>query len=170
MTTAEMASITREILLQHIKINPKTGCWEWQGACSSGGYGSIARHRKTMKTHRLSYELYKGPIPEGLYVLHTCDNPKCCNPEHLYAGTQLENMTDMDRKGRRNPPKGDRNAMKSNPFKGERNGNSKLKGADVLKIRRLLNEGKSKSEIARMFGVSRIPIIGIASGKNWSHI
>lgn len=163
-------SIANEKLWRKIKINPVTDCWEWQGAYSSGKYGCIRRKGKTMRTHRLFFEIFKGAIPKGLYILHTCDNTKCCNPEHLYAGTQLDNMSDMDKRGRRNPPRGDRNAMRINSLKGEKNGRSKLKEADISQIRRLLSEGKTKSLIAKMFGVSRMPITGIANGQNWSHV
>jgi hypothetical protein len=89
-----------ETLRAKIKKNLETGCFEWTGAISSRGYGSIRVAGKTVTTHRLAYALSYGEIPSGLYVLHKCDNPKCCRPEHLFLGTQDDNMKDMVAKGR----------------------------------------------------------------------
>ena len=81
------------------------GCWNWFGCKYRGGYGQFRRlidgEWKMAKTHRYSYEYYKGPIPQGLVVCHTCDNPSCVNPEHLFIGTHKDNMQDMIKKGRR---------------------------------------------------------------------
>ena len=86
----------------------KTGsCWEWLGGKDRDGYGrynltkSQTLPTKWWGVHRLSYTLSKGPIPKGMVVCHTCDNPGCCNPDHLFVGTQLDNIKDMDAKGRR---------------------------------------------------------------------
>lgn len=76
-------------------------CWEWQGQTASSGYGQIKAFGKMVSCHRLSYELYSGPIPEGLEIMHSCDNKICINPDHLSAGSHQENMADMERKGRR---------------------------------------------------------------------
>lgn len=84
------------------KINPNTGCWEWQGGRNTQGYGHFCvRKPQSKMAHRWSYEHYKGPIPEGHLVLHACDNPPCVNPEHLSTGTQKDNMQDAKRKRRR---------------------------------------------------------------------
>ena len=77
-----------------------TGCWNWEAALSSFGYGLLNINRIITRAHRYSYELHTGVIPEGVLVLHECDNRKCVNPEHLFLGTQKDNMIDMCSKGR----------------------------------------------------------------------
>lgn len=82
-------------------INEVTNCWEWTKATNNIGYGMFRFDSNGMRTaHRVSYELYNGPIPKGMIVCHTCDNPKCVNPDHLWLGTQLDNYLDMVSKGR----------------------------------------------------------------------
>lgn len=83
----------------------KSGCWFWQGGTSPDGYGKVKRFGKTIRAHRLFYEHHVEPVPEGLWVLHKCDNPLCVNPDHLWVGTQLDNEQDKDAKGRRPEPK-----------------------------------------------------------------
>ena len=76
------------------------GCWEWQGARVNGRYGQIGFDGKPLRVHRVVYEFCYGPIPEGLFVCHHCDNPPCCNPGHLFVGTPRQNYLDAVRKGR----------------------------------------------------------------------
>lgn len=85
---------------QKYEVNPVTGCWEWQACTNNIGYGFIRDSGKMRTAHRVSYELFKGLIPAGKIVCHTCDNPKCVNPDHLWIGTNKDNYDDMVRKGR----------------------------------------------------------------------
>jgi len=78
----------------------ETGCWLWTKGCDSCGYGQTQINGKTVNVHRAVWEVYNGPIPKGMYVLHKCDTPSCANPQHLFIGTQQDNIKDMHSKGR----------------------------------------------------------------------
>lgn len=81
-------------------VDTSGDCWEWTGALSRKGYGFVSSGGKTKQAHRWSYEMNIGQIPEGMVVMHKCDNPKCVNPAHLKCGTQSQNIADRDSKGR----------------------------------------------------------------------
>lgn len=90
----------KEIFMSKIKINEVNGCWEWQDHIGPLKYGHIKVKNKMWIASRYSYHLLVGNIPDGLFVLHRCDNPSCVNPDHLFLGTQKDNMQDMIKKGR----------------------------------------------------------------------
>ncbi len=145
------------------KINKKSDeeCWEWKGATTKGGYGSMKLYNKTKYVHRVVYEITYGKFSNDLDVLHKCDNPLCCNPEHLFLGTQQDNVRDMDVKGRRG----------KTDQKGELNNASKLTKTDIEKIRELNYSGSySQREIGEIFGVGQQCICLIVNHKTWKHI
>lgn len=84
-------------------VKRDTHCWEWKGARTRGGYGRTKYKGEAWMAHRLMYTLTNGPIPDGMVLLHKCDNPCCVNPEHLSVGTQKDNMDDCRAKGRLGP-------------------------------------------------------------------
>ena len=132
------------------------GCWLWTAA-SSRGYGQFGVGGRLVYVHRVSWELDKGPIPEGMKVLHRCDNPLCVRPSHLFLGTQAENVADMFSKGR---------GVRA--F-GERSGRAKLTEFLVLKARRD-SKTKTAASLARDLGVDESTIRDAIVGKTWKHI
>ena len=135
-------------------------CWEWKGARNNRGYGHKVVRGKLTKTHRLAYQWAYGAIPHGLHVLHRCDNPPCCNPEHLFLGTHAENMADMKDKGR---------AVGS---KGQENHTALLSEEQVREIRFGDHGNKygKYNRLADRYDVSRNVIARIVRGETWKHI
>jgi hypothetical protein len=138
------------------KVEKTNGCWRWPGSKSEKGYGRLKTKGKIFLIHRLSYEFHNGPIPEGMCVLHTCDNPECANPNHLFLGTRGDNNRDRNKKGR--------------DARGEKNNMAILSEMDVKKIRGLLIKGISKKALALEFGTHLSTIYLIANRKIWKHI
>lgn len=131
---------------RHVDKSSLSGCWLWTAARDNNGYGRIGGGGLS---HRFSYTLAHGEIPEGLSVLHKCNNPPCVNPEHLYAGTQKENMADWAAVGGGN--------------KGETNGMAKLSNDDVKRIR---SDKRRGAVIAAEYGVSRGLVYAIRQGRS----
>jgi hypothetical protein len=140
-----------------VKKDPRS-CWEWQGHCKSGGYGYVRWRGPQQLAHRVAWELEVGPIPEGLRVLHKCDNPPCVRPDHLFLGTQADNVADMVAKGRGRAPRGAANA------------NAKLSIEQVVEIRRRYADGEFQTALAREFGVSAGAVAGIVHRRRWAHV
>jgi len=132
------------------------GCWNWIGGTRGGEYGGFWVDGKTVRAHRYSYETFVGSIPDGLSILHKCDNPPCVNPNHLFAGTASDNARDMVDKGRAPDQRGS-----SNPC-------SKLDEESVVKISNMIDSGVIQIDIARQFGVSPQLITDIKKGRRWS--
>ena len=138
---------------------PYTGCWEW--LMYRDRYGIVRYKGELHKAHRLMYELTKGEIPEGMQVCHTCDNPSCVNPDHLWIGTQADNVRDMCDKGRNSY--GDQ--------RGENHSGVKLTEEDVIVMRKYYTWGISSiTELAQEFGVGYAQAWAIVKRKSWTHI
>lgn len=141
-----------------VKIGKPAECWEWQES-GSHGYGYFRVGTKRKRAHRIAWELANGKtIPKNMLVCHHCDNPKCCNPYHLFIGTHADNSHDRDAKKR--------NA----DLRGSKNGSAKLTENSILKIRGLLSQGIEQKEIAQIFNVDPSTISYINTGKTWKHV
>lgn len=146
-------STLRGRLLGNVRLNTGTECWECPSA-PDGEYGRIRVDGKQHLSHRVSWELHRGVIPDGMFVCHRCDNPRCINPEHLFLGTHSANMADMSRKGRRRG---------ITAVFGEQHGRAKITDADVIAIR---SSGASAKDLALEYGVSDRHIRHIRAGKS----
>ena len=153
----------KDRILNNIKIDTGTSCWEWQLGKYPNGYGQTKFNGRGMGAHRLSFMLLSNPmgistIPHEMCVLHSCDNPGCVNPTHLWLGSKQDNMTDKINKGRNRCPIGEDHGM------------SKLKEFDVMRICEMLDDGYTQSYIASRFPVSCEMISRIKMGKAWTHL
>lgn len=141
-------------ILSNITINDKE-CWEWQLSCAPRGYGHTWFNNKRYRVHRLMYDLFKGGVKDKL-VMHSCDNPKCCNPEHLMLGTNADNSQDM--------------VDKKRSLKGGNHPNTSLTTSDVEAIKSLLFLNITQRYIAECYNLSISAISLIKKGKNWGHV
>ena len=153
-------AVQRSDLTDRIKIDEDTGCWVWLGAKTQRGYGQIGRKIEGKQTiimaHRASYAAFKGVIPTGINVCHECDNPPCINPDHLFLGTQADNLQDAAHKGRIE--------------RGSQKHNAVLIEGQVLKIKHALANGVSQAQLAQDYSVSPNVIFRINAGMTWKHL
>lgn len=133
-------------------VSPNS-CWEWSASVNKrAGYGQFRLGSRMVYAHRVSWELHRGPVADGLYVLHRCDNRRCVNPGHLFLGTNDDNMADMVAKGRQ--------------ARGQRHGSAKLTPDQVAEIRSLAGTMLHR-EIAALFGISKQQVGHILRGEQW---
>ena len=138
--------------------DPST-CWEWIGEAFPGGlYGRFSAQGKGLRSHRVAYEMANGPLKEGEVVRHVCDNPPCCNPAHLRAGTVRDNVRDMYERGRNPDRQGSKHPL------------AHLNETQVIQLRRLAAMGKPRAYLAGLFGISRQHVGKIVRRENWSHV
>jgi hypothetical protein len=150
------------------RIEKTETCWLWRGGIMANGYGRLSVKRKTVKVHRLSWELHFGPIPDGLHVCHKCDVRHCVNPDHLFLGTAGDNVRDCWSKGRGSSMHVTHPELVA---RGEQNGLSKLITKDVIEIRRLYaSGGVSQKTLGRQFGVDQGTVSAVVRRKTWKHI
>lgn len=154
------------------KVDKSADCWLWKGSRLPSGYGRL---RHGTYAHRVSWALVNGPIPDGMYVLHHCDNPPCVRPVHLFIGTAADNSRDAVSKDR--VARADRHGSRHFPAKfpgypqhGERNGRAKLTEADVREARYRMAAGETVMEIARRLGMGWSATKDMLIRRTWAHV
>ena len=133
-----------------------SGCWVWKLSLDAQGYGQAVVNYERIKAHRLSYRAFVGPLTKGFGILHHCDNPACCNPKHLYEGTQARNMLDAKERGRM-----------QGIHAGEGTNTAKLTWPDVDRIREEAKQGHPLVAIAKEYGMHSTTIGSLVAGKTW---
>lgn len=140
-----------------------TECINWPGTIEQRGYGVITFREngklKKLKAHRFVWALFNTPIPDGMYVLHSCDNKKCVNPAHLHLGTHVDNMRELKERG-----------LKKGKHLGTESPNHKLTEAEVQTIKSCLMAGQTQVALAIRFGVTQACIASIQRGRTWAHV
>ena len=180
---SEMKTV-KERFEKKFVVDAESGCWLWTASKFPNGYGQIGIGGRNRYAHRVSHELYVGPIPDGMLVCHTCDIPLCVNPSHLWLGTHADNMSDRNKKGRQaagnkhgarlHPERlahGDNNGARLYPERmprGEQHSGAKLTAVDVLAIRATV--GLTQKHLGLKYGVAQTQISRILSGKKWPHL
>ena len=150
-----------------------SGCWEWRYAKNKKGYGRVGlpKTRKTVFAHRLAYEVLVGPIPKGLCLLHSCDNPSCCNPDHLRIGSKAENNKDIIERGRHVAGGTKTPKSRCKYERGEKHHAAKFRANDIRLIRIRYSSGEcTQQELASEYGTSRDAIGKIIRKQRWAHV
>ena len=147
----------KDRILNNINMNKDTGCWDWMKYKNVKGYGVVGVRKKSLLAHRFSYSMFVGEIPRGAFVCHTCDNPSCVNPAHLFIGNNQDNMDDMRAKGR--SPKGVQRL------------NAVLSDDEIRTIRHCWSVGAgTQREIGYAFGLNCGQVHAIVHNKIWKHV
>lgn len=149
--------------MQRVEFDPMTSCWLWAGPTAAGGYGYFKYDGRVQKAHRVSWALHNGYMPNrDIKVCHRCDTPACVNPDHLWLGTQADNVADMVAKGRNRPPP---------PCYGSKNPGAVLDEDTVWAIRHMIKNGSfTQPQIRASYGVAQMTINRIARYETWPHV
>ena len=145
------------------KVESTNNCWLWKAGCFTNGYGQFRIGNKKLKAHRVMFLLLKGNIPHGMIVRHTCDNPKCVNPNHLLLGTYKDNAYDRDSKNR-----GIKGRKIHKDQAGEKNPAAKLNVEKVSKIRFMWPD-HSYRKLSKLFKISASQVANIVKGRSWQY-
>lgn len=157
--------LTREFIEDRVaKLPDAPGCWLWTGHLMSRGYGSVSFNNRETLAHRASFLVFHGVEPGEFYVCHRCDTPSCVNPEHLFLGTQRDNIHDMIRKGR-DRSCGGKNGLVWKAARGEHHGRAKLTEQRVREIRR---SSEPAAVCALRFGVDKSTVKDIRRRRTWA--
>jgi len=149
----------------------KATCWEWTGALNEKGYGLVGVDGRTPKAHRVAWELTHGPIPDDACVLHRCDNPACCNPDHLFLGSRADNNADMLAKGRHRSRVDTRTPLDQCLYaRGEDHHKAKMTVDTVRALRADRERGLSYSELGAKYGIDASAAYKIVARKTWGHV
>ncbi len=149
----------KEKFWSRVDIKGKDECWEWTRGRLKAGYGQFRDHRtKEVRAHRVAWELTNGRIPKGAFMCHDCDNPPCCNPNHLHLGDSISNMKEKKERGRCQ----DQN--------GEKNPNNKLTENDVKNIRKLCKSGWTQKNVAKIYSLHPEYVGKIVRRLRWTHV
>lgn len=158
-------------------VRKTDGCWEWTGSRNHKGYGRFGLRGRNRYAHRVAWEMARGPVTEGVLVCHSCDNPSCVRLEHLFVGTNSDNIKDAANKRRlwvqRNPEGAiARFGKRLRPgTRGENCHWHKLTTADVIEIRRRYAAGGcSQSQLGREFGIAQPTVSEIVARRKWAHV
>lgn len=145
---------SKDFITDNIQI--ENGCWRWCGYVGELGYGIAIINGKSWLMHRRAWTVFNGEIPFGKFLCHKCDNPPCCNPDHLFLGTQADNLADCRAKKRNNI--------------GIRNGSAKLTEKQVIEIRQFPSYRGILTKLALSYNVTHLCISDIRNGKTWKHL